>query len=84
MEETGIRPLSRPEVEIPEVPDPASTDGELKFQVEVDVRPEIELPDYSGIEVEVAAAETSEEDVDKALDELRGRPCKGIESDESA
>lgn len=73
VQETGVRPLSRPEVEITEVPDPSATEGELKFQVEVDVRPEIELPDYAGIKVEVAAAESSEADVDKALDELRGR-----------
>ncbi|MET3811603.1 trigger factor [Arthrobacter sp. UYEF3] len=73
VQETGIRPLSRPEVEITEVPDPSATDGELKFHAEVDVRPEIELPDYAGIKVEVAAAESSEADVDTALDELRGR-----------
>ncbi|UKA61329.1 trigger factor [Arthrobacter sp. FW306-04-A] len=73
VQETGLRPLSRPEVEITEVPDPSSTDGELKFQVEIDVRPEVELPDYAGIKVEVAAAESSDTDVDKALDELRGR-----------
>jgi len=73
VQETGLRPLSRPEVEITEVPDPSATDGELKFQVEIDVRPEVELPDYAGIKVEVAAAESSDADVDKALDELRGR-----------
>ncbi|WP_028267472.1 trigger factor [Arthrobacter sp. MA-N2] len=73
VQETGVRPLSRPEVEITEVPDPTSTDGELKFQVEIDVRPEVELPDYAGIKVEVAAADSSDADVDKALDELRGR-----------
>jgi trigger factor len=73
VQESGIRPLSRPEVEITEVPDPTSTDGELKFHAEVDIRPEIELPEYAGIKVEVAAAESSDEDVDKALDELRGR-----------
>jgi trigger factor len=73
VQESGIHPLSRPEVEITEVPDPSATDGELKFQAEVDVRPEIELPDYAGIKVEVAAAESSDADVDKALDELRGR-----------
>jgi trigger factor len=73
VQETGIRPLSRPEVEITEVPDPSATDGELKFHAEVDIRPEIELPDYAGIKVEVAAAESSDADVDTALDELRGR-----------
>ncbi|MGT2460872.1 trigger factor [Sinomonas atrocyanea] len=71
--ETGIRPLSRPEVEITEVPDPAATEGELKFAVEVDVRPEIELPDYEGLKVDVAAAEVGDDDVQTALDELRGR-----------
>ena len=73
VQESGIHPLSRPEVEITEVPDPSATDGGLKFAAEVDVRPEIELPDYAGIEVQVAAAESSDADVDKALDELRGR-----------
>ncbi|WP_171041307.1 trigger factor [Sinomonas susongensis] len=71
--ETGIRPLSRPEVEITEVPDPAATDGQLTFSVEVDVRPEVELPDYAGIKVDVEAVEASDEDVEKSLDELRSR-----------
>jgi trigger factor len=73
VQESGIHPLSRPEVEITEVPDPSATDGGLKLAAEVDVRPEIVLPDYAGIEVQVAAAESSDADVDKALDELRGR-----------
>ncbi|MBL0706331.1 trigger factor [Sinomonas cellulolyticus] len=71
--ETGIRPLSRPEVEITEVPDPSAAEGELKFSVEVDVRPEIELPDYEGLKIDVEAAEAGDADVEKALDELRGR-----------
>ncbi|WP_269936950.1 trigger factor [Arthrobacter sp. HY1533] len=71
--ENKLIPLSRPEVEITEVPDPSGTDGVVKFQVELDIRPEIELPAYEGLEVEVAAVEASEEDTTKALDELRGR-----------
>ncbi|MBD7994379.1 trigger factor [Arthrobacter sp. Sa2CUA1] len=73
VQETGIRPLSRPEVEISEVPDPTSNEGQLVFNVELDIRPEIELPDYAGIEVTVEAAEAGDADVEKALDELRGR-----------
>ncbi len=71
--ENKLIPLSRPEVEITEVPDPTATDGVVKFHVELDIRPEIELPDYEGLEVEVAAVEASDEDTQKALDELRGR-----------
>ncbi|MSR99733.1 trigger factor [Arthrobacter sp. BL-252-APC-1A] len=73
VQETGIRPLSRPEVEISEVPDPTSDEGQLVFNVELDIRPEIELPDYAGIEVTVEPAEAGDADVEKAMDELRGR-----------
>ncbi|GHD01807.1 trigger factor [Zhihengliuella salsuginis] len=74
MTENELTPLSRPEVEINELPGlEKDAEGELKFALEVDIRPTVELPDYAGIEVEVAAAEASEEDVTKALDELRGR-----------
>ncbi|MFF3038744.1 trigger factor [Arthrobacter citreus] len=73
VQETGIRPLSRPEVEISEVPDPTSDEGQLVFNVELDIRPEIELPDYAGIEVTVEPAEAGDTDIEKALDELRGR-----------
>ncbi len=73
VQETGIHPLSRPEVEITEVPDPAALEGQLVFTVELDIRPEIELPDYSGIEVTVEAATATDADIDKAVDELRGR-----------
>ncbi|WP_262104927.1 trigger factor [Arthrobacter sp. Marseille-P9274] len=73
VQESGLRPLSRPEVEITEVPDPAASEGQLAFHVEVDIRPEIELPEYSGLEVTVEAAEASDADVEKAMDDLRGR-----------
>nr|WP_231709315.1 trigger factor [Arthrobacter sp. zg-Y895] len=73
VQETGISPLSRPEVEITEVPDPTTDEGQLVFTVELDIRPEIELPDYAGLEVTVEPAEASDADVDKALDELRSR-----------
>ncbi|NJC22499.1 trigger factor [Arthrobacter pigmenti] len=73
VQETKIRPLSRPEVEITEVPDPSAQDGQLLFTVELDIRPEVELPDYSGLEVAVEATEATDEDITKALDELRGR-----------
>ncbi|MGY0067314.1 trigger factor [Streptomyces sp. QTS137] len=67
--EAELNPLGQPEVDITEL-----KDGEtLNFTAEVDIRPTIEIPDYSGIEVEVDAVEVSEEDVDKAVEELRER-----------
>ncbi|WP_405932319.1 trigger factor [Streptomyces sp. NBC_00827] len=67
--EAELNVLGQPEVDITEL-----KDGEtLNFTAEVDVRPTIEIPDYSGIEVEVDAVEVSDEDVEKAVTELRER-----------
>src|SRR5450631_1826755 len=51
VEENKIRPLGQPDVDVTEVP--AEPGQELKFTIEVDVRPELVLPDYDGIQVEV-------------------------------
>jgi len=61
--------LGQPDVDITEFND----GDELKFTAEVDIRPTIEIPDYSGIEVTVDAIEISDEDVDKSLEQLRER-----------
>ncbi|MCX5090249.1 trigger factor [Streptomyces sp. NBC_00365] len=67
--EAELNVLGQPEVDITEL-----KDGEtLNFTAEVDVRPTIEIPDYSGIEVEVDAVEVGDEDVEKAVEELRER-----------
>ena len=47
--------------------------ADVAVAIEVVVRPEVELPDYEGLKVEVDAAEVTPEDEQKALDELRGR-----------
>ncbi len=69
VEEGELNPLGQPEVDITDLKD----NELLAFTAEVDIRPEIEIPDYTGIEVEVEAAEVSDEDVDKAVEQLRER-----------
>ncbi|MEV5457603.1 trigger factor [Streptomyces cellulosae] len=67
--EAELSPLGQPEVDITEL-----KDGEtLNFTAEVDIRPAIEIPDYSGIEVEVDAVEVTDEDVEKSVEQLRER-----------
>ncbi|MGW4029051.1 trigger factor [Streptomyces sp. NPDC004838] len=67
--EAELNPLGQPDVDITEL-----KDGEtLNFTAEVDIRPAIELPDYSGIEVTVDAVEVTDEDVDKSVEQLRER-----------
>ncbi|WP_044492857.1 trigger factor [Nesterenkonia massiliensis] len=66
-------PLSRPEVEVEEIPDVKTNEGVLKFSGELDIRPKVELPDYAGLEVEVEAREADEDAVQQELDALRSR-----------
>ncbi|MDF3140270.1 MULTISPECIES: trigger factor [unclassified Streptomyces] len=67
--EAELNVLGQPEVDITEL-----KDGEtLNFTAEVDVRPTIEIPDYSGIEVEVDAVEVTDEDIEKSVEQLRER-----------
>jgi trigger factor len=67
--EHEVKTLGRPEVEITEF-----GDGEpLKFTAEVDVRPEIVIPDLSGIEVTVDELVIGDEEIDEQVSALRER-----------
>jgi trigger factor len=72
VDESKLRPLGQPEVDVTDVPDPASG-GELKFTVEVDVRPDVQLPDYAALSVDVDDVTVSDEDVDNEITSLRQR-----------
>ncbi len=73
VEENDLRPLGRPEADITAWPDAADFSGDLQVTVEVDVRPEIEVPDLGSLTVAVSPIVVTDEDVDQQLDELRGR-----------
>jgi trigger factor len=79
VDENKVRPLGQPEVDVTEVP--AEEGQDLKFTAEVDVRPDIALPDYSGITVEVDAVSATDDDVDQRITELRQRfgTLKGVD-----
>ena len=64
-----LKVLGQPEVDVT-----TYADGEpLTFTAEVDVRPEITLPEYKGLAVEVDDADPSDEDVDSQVQRLRER-----------
>jgi trigger factor len=73
VEENKVRPLGQPEVDVTDVP--AEDGQELKFTVEVDVRPELQLPDYDGLTVEVdnVDGEATAADAQERLTTLRQR-----------
>ena len=68
-----IRTVGRPAAEVIDWPSDKDFSGDLKVEVEVDVRPEFDLPDLAGITLEVDAVETDDAAVEAELDRLRGR-----------
>ncbi|GAB3240437.1 trigger factor [Kineosporia babensis] len=72
VQETEIRPLGQPEVDVTAVPDPAAG-GDLAFTAEVDVRPEFELPALDAVEVVVEDVKVGDEQVEERLQTLRER-----------
>ncbi|MGZ7497217.1 trigger factor [Corynebacterium sp. ZY180755] len=69
LEENDITPLGQPEIDITKL-----EDGEtVEFTAEVDVRPEIEVPDFSEISVTVPALPSDEEAIDAEIERLRER-----------
>jgi trigger factor len=67
--ETDVRPLGQPDIEVTK----KEYGQELVFTAEVDIRPEITLPDLSALKITVDPIEISDEDVDTELQSLRAR-----------
>lgn len=67
--EHSVLVVGRPEVDIKEFVD----HEKLHFTVEVDVRPEVTLPDFSKITIEVPNAVVTDSDIDEQIDELAKR-----------
>ena len=72
VEESKLRPLGQPDVDVTDVPD-VTDGGDLKFTVEIDVVPDVEVPDFSGLSVEVDDVTVEDADVDEQLTGLRQR-----------
>ncbi len=80
LQETNTQPLSQPEIDLTRF-----ADGEpIEVTAELDVRPEISLPDVSAISVEVADAAVADDDVEEQLDALRERFATFTEVDRAA
>jgi trigger factor len=69
VDEHQVKPLGQPELDIT----PVTDGGDLTFTAEVDIRPDIVLPDYTGIPVTVEDAVVTDDDVQQQLRSLQGR-----------
>ncbi|WP_020615904.1 trigger factor [Paenibacillus daejeonensis] len=78
LDETGITPVDRPEIEVEQF-----AKGEtFKFKAKVIVKPEVTLGDYKGLEVPAAEAQVADEDVTAELERLQQRHAELVVIDE--
>ena len=65
----GLKPALQPKIEVTSFPD----GGDLEFRMELEVLPDVPMPEFSGIELERLRAEPSDEEVQKILETLATR-----------
>jgi trigger factor len=66
---SDLRPIGQPDIEVTK----KEYGEDLEFTAEVDIRPELELPDLDALKLTVDAIEVSDEEVDTELQNLRAR-----------
>jgi trigger factor len=64
-----VNPIGQPEIEVTK----KEYGEDLEFTAEVDIRPEIELPDLDSLKITVDAIEVDDDEVDNELQSLRAR-----------
>ena len=69
VEESGLELVAVPDIEVTSV---NKNDG-VSFKVTVTVKPEVEISDYKGIEVEKTVNAVTDEDISKQIEALRER-----------
>ena len=80
LDDQKIDPVTRPNIDIVTLEEGKN----LVFKATVTPRPEVKLGDYKGLKVEKAAAEVSDEDVEKQLKNFQDRQGKMVEAPEGA
>lgn len=73
IEEAGVRPLGQPSADVKQSPDEKTFEGNLIVEIEVEVRPEIDLKEYKGLAVKVDEIKVEKAEIEKELDALRAR-----------
>jgi trigger factor len=80
VEEAGIEPVDRPEVDIEQF----AKGQTMKFKAKVTVKPEVSLGEYKGLEVTAQSSEVSDEEVDEELSRMQQRHAELVAVEEGA
>ena len=68
IDETGIKPVDQPEINVTSI----EKGEDMTFEANVVVEPEVELGDYKGLEIEKQNTELTEEEVQESIDHQLG------------
>lgn len=80
VEEAGIEPVDRPEVDIEKM----EQGSNLVFTAKVIVKPEVKLGEYKGLEVEKTETEVTDEDVQNELTRLQEQQAELVVKEDGA
>ena len=75
LEEHDVKPVDRPELEVEQI----EKGKELKFTVEVFVRPDVELGQYTHLGIEKKVEEVTDDDVMADIERARDRAARYVE-----
>ena len=78
IDEAGIFPVAQPEIDFEQI----EKGKDFVFTAEVVVKPEVELGDYKGLEVERMSTEVTEEDVDARIKEQQEKLVEMVVKEE--
>ena len=82
--ERGLRPALQPKIDVVSLDPAGSTGKDLEFKVELELLPEITLPDLGSVELSRMKVEAAAETIDKALADIaqRNRTLEPIAAEE--
>lgn len=80
IDETGIEPIDQPEVDVQHI----AKGEDLKFTAKVQVKPEVKLGEYKGIEVEEKDFSVADEDLENELKNMQERHAELVVVEEGA
>ncbi len=75
VKELDLHPVDQPEFNLEEI----GSGKDLKFNVEVFVRPDVELGEYKGLAVEIAQQEVTDEAIDAEIEKDREKASRTID-----
>lgn len=80
IDETGIKPVDQPEINVTSI----EKGSEMTFEANVVVEPEVQLGDYKGLEIEKQNVELTDEELEESIDHQLGHLAEMVVKEDGA